>query len=118
MLFPLASCEHHCCWVGLSETVGNLMTCKNLADDTRKIIHCTKNHSDCDPSSQNLHMDPINTDPPQVIKSLYSPSFSLPHGEDFTTVVSYDDIGHVNDDASEMNDNDSHHMSIICANDL
>jgi hypothetical protein len=51
-------------------------------------------------------MDPINDEPPQVIKSFHGPSASLPHGElsmDSTIVK------------AEIDNNS---MSVICANDL
>jgi hypothetical protein len=61
-------------------------------------------------SRWNLWMDPINAEPPQVIKSFHIPPPSPPQGEDFTALAS--------DDASDLTDNNSHCMSIICANDL
>jgi hypothetical protein len=90
----LDSCEYHGCWVGVSETICNLMTLKILTDDMQKIIHHSNICSACDPSSQNLWMDPINDEPPQVIKSFCSLSASLSHGEDSMdskTVTGHDD---------------------------
>ncbi len=109
---PFCSDSHeHCgCWVGVSETIHNLMTFKILTDDTKKIIHHSNIHSACDPSSQNLWMDTTNDEAPQVIKSFHSPSTSPSHEEDSMTVMG--------DDASDLIDNDSHCMSVICANDL
>jgi hypothetical protein len=53
-------------------------------------------------------MDPINDEPPQIIKSFCSSSAAPPHGED--SIDSMIVKGEI--------DNDSHHMSVICANDL
>jgi hypothetical protein len=72
--FLLSSCEHHGCWVGVSETIGNFMTFKILTDNMKKIIHDSNIHSACDLSSWNLWMDPFNDEP-------HGPSASLPHGE-------------------------------------
>jgi hypothetical protein len=80
--FPLDSDEHHGCWVGVSETIGNYMTFIILPDDMKKIIHCSNIHSAYNPLNLNLWMDPINDEPPQIIKSFFSPSISLSHGED------------------------------------
>jgi hypothetical protein len=84
------------------------MTFKILTDDMKKIIHHSNMHSACDPCSSNQWMDPINDEPPQVIKSFHSLSASLPHGEDSTDSMMVE--GEI--------DNVSHHMSVVCANDL
>ncbi len=94
------------------------MTFKIHTDDIKKIIHCSNIHSACDPSSWNLWMDPINPEPPQVIKSFHSTPPSPPHGEDFMAFMSDDAIGDAHNDAGSMNDNNLHCMSVICANDL
>jgi hypothetical protein len=39
--FLLSSCEHHGCWVGVSETIGNFMTFKILTDNMKKISFTT-----------------------------------------------------------------------------
>jgi hypothetical protein len=56
--------------VGVSENVGNFMTFKILTDDTHKVIYCSNLCSACDPNAQNLRIDPLNTNPPEVIRSL------------------------------------------------
>jgi hypothetical protein len=68
--FPSTSKECHGRWVGVSENVGNFMTFKILTDDTHKVIYCSNLCSACDPNAQNLRIDPLNTNPPEVIRSL------------------------------------------------
>jgi hypothetical protein len=84
--------------------------CSDTYFFTKKIIHCCNIHYACD-----LSMDPINDEPPPW---LLNPSTALPpsppHWEtsiDYTTVTG-------DDDACDLLSNDSHHMSVLCANDL
>jgi hypothetical protein len=60
------------------------MTYKILTDDTRQIIHRSNNCSVADPNVRNLHLDPLNDEPPEVIQSLCKASPALDHGEDFS----------------------------------
>jgi hypothetical protein len=46
------------------------MTYKILTDDTRRIIHRSNIRSAADPNARNLHLDPLNDEPPEVIWSL------------------------------------------------
>ena len=107
MPFPSVSKEYcgHC--IGISKNVGNFMTYKVLTDDTLKIIHHSNICLAHDPTSKNLHCDPLNDDPPKIIKSLphqcthASDSPLLAHGE---TV--------------DFNDEDSSNMAIVDPQDL
>jgi hypothetical protein len=58
------------------------MTYKILMDDTHWIIHHSNIHSVADPNARNLHLDPLNDEPPEVIRSLCKASPALDHGED------------------------------------
>jgi hypothetical protein len=60
------------------------MTYKILMDDTRRIIHHSNIRSAADPNARNLHLDPLNDEPPEVIWSLCKASPALDHGEDFS----------------------------------
>jgi hypothetical protein len=82
--FPSKSKELHGQWVGVSENVGHFMTYKILMDDTRWIIHRSNIHSAADPNARNLHFDPLNDKPPEVIQSLRKASPASDHGEDFS----------------------------------
>jgi hypothetical protein len=79
--------------VGVSENMGNFMTFKILTDDTHKVISCSNLHSACDPNERNLSIDPLNTDPPEVIRSLQTTPPALDHGEELLP-LSFDDSGH------------------------
>jgi hypothetical protein len=68
--FPSESKELRGRWVGVSENVGHFMTYKILTDDTRRIIHHSNIRSAADPNVRNLHLDPLNDKPPEVIWSL------------------------------------------------
>jgi hypothetical protein len=46
------------------------MTYKILTDDTHRIIHHSNIHSVADPNAQNLRLDLLNDEPPEVIWSL------------------------------------------------
>jgi hypothetical protein len=82
--FPSESKELHGRWVGVSENVGHFMTYKILTDDTRQIIHRSNICSAADPNARNLHLDPLNDKPPEVIQSLRKASPASDHGEDFS----------------------------------
>ncbi len=111
--FPSDSCEHQVCWVGVSETIGNFMTLLQ-----NSYWQHQEDHSPLQPTSILLvtHLaitcrwTLLMLKPSGFIKSFHTPSPSLSHGEDFMAVTS--------DDASDLTDNDSHHMSILCANEL
>jgi hypothetical protein len=60
------------------------MTYKILTDDTHWIIHRSNIRSAADPNARNLHLDPLNDKPPEVIWSLRKASPALDHGEDFS----------------------------------
>jgi hypothetical protein len=60
------------------------MTYKILMDDTRWIIHRSNIRSAADPNVRNLHLDPLNDELPEVIRSLCKASPALDHGEDFS----------------------------------
>jgi hypothetical protein len=60
------------------------MTYKILTDNTRRIIHCSNIHSVADPNARNLRLDPLNDEPPEVIRSLQKASPAFDHGEDFS----------------------------------
>ena len=85
--FPSESKEHHKCWVRISEDVGDFMTFKVLTNDTLKVIHQLNIHSVHDPTTKNLHLDPLNEDFPDIVKSLRQQpgqdvySHVLDHGE-------------------------------------
>jgi hypothetical protein len=68
--FPSKSKERCRRWVGVSENVGHFMTYKILMDDTRRTIHRSNICSVADPNVRNLHLDPLNDGPPEVIWSL------------------------------------------------
>jgi hypothetical protein len=82
--FPSESKELHGQWVGVSENVGPFMTYKILMDDTHQVIHCSNIRSAADPNARNLRLDPLNDEPPEVIRSLRKASPSSDHGEDFS----------------------------------
>jgi hypothetical protein len=82
--FPSDSKELRGRWVGVSENVGHFMTYKILMDDTRWIIHRSNIRSVADPNSRNLRLDPLNDEPPEVIRSLSKASPALDHGEDLS----------------------------------
>jgi hypothetical protein len=46
------------------------MTYKILTDDTRWIIHHSNVRFAADPNARNLRLDPLNDEPPEVIRSL------------------------------------------------
>jgi hypothetical protein len=58
------------------------MTYNILTDDTHQIIHRSNIHLAADPNARNLHLDPLNDKPPEVIWSLRKASPSSDHGED------------------------------------
>jgi hypothetical protein len=60
------------------------MTYKILTDDTRWIIHHSNIRSAADPNARNLHLDPLNDEPPEVIRSLCKASPASDHGENFS----------------------------------
>jgi hypothetical protein len=68
--FPSESKELRGRWVGVSKNVGHFMTYKILTDDTHRIIHRSNIHSVADPNARNLCLDPLNDEPPEVIRSL------------------------------------------------
>jgi hypothetical protein len=82
--FPSKSKELRGRWVGVSENVGHFMTYKILTDDTRRIIHRSNIRSAADPHARNLHLDPLNDEPPEVIWSLRKASPASDHGENFS----------------------------------
>jgi hypothetical protein len=82
--FPSKSKEVRGRWVGVSENVGHFMTYKILTDDTRWNIHRSNIRSAVDPNARNLHLDPLNDEPPEVIRSLRKASPASDHGEDFS----------------------------------
>jgi hypothetical protein len=82
--FPSKSKELRGRWVGVSENVGHFMTYKILTDDTRQIIHRSNIRSAADPNTRNLCLDPLNEEPPEVIRSLCKASPASDHGEDFS----------------------------------
>ena len=98
-------------WVGISENVGNFMTFKGLTNDTLMIIHHSNICLVHDLGSKNFHLEPLNEEPPVVIKLLWKISqgfsFTLPvHGE--TTAP----LHNSNDDADDST------MAIINLEDL
>jgi hypothetical protein len=60
------------------------MTYKILTDNTRWIIHHSNISSVADPNARNLHLDPLNDKPTEVIWSLCKASPASDHGEDFS----------------------------------
>jgi hypothetical protein len=82
--FPSKSKELRGRWVGVSENVWHFMTYKILTDDTRRIIYRSNIRSAADPNARNLRLDPLNEEPPEVIRSLRKASPALDHGEDFS----------------------------------
>jgi hypothetical protein len=60
------------------------MTYKILTDDTRWIIHRSNIRSAADPNARNLRLDPLNDEPPEVVRSLCKASPASDHGEDFS----------------------------------
>jgi hypothetical protein len=80
--FPSESKELHGRWVGVSENVGHFMTYKILMDDTHQIIHRSNIRLVADPNAQNLRLDRLNDEPPEVIWSLCKASPASDHGED------------------------------------
>jgi hypothetical protein len=82
--FPSKSKELRGRWVGVSENVGHFMTYKILMDNTCRIIHRSNIRLAADPNARNLHLDPLNDEPPEVIRSLRKASPASDHGEDFS----------------------------------
>jgi hypothetical protein len=82
--FPSESKELHGQWVGVSENVGHFMTYKIMTGDTRRIIYHSNIRSATDPNAQNLHLDPLNDEPPEVVRSLCKASPASDHGADFS----------------------------------
>ena len=70
--------------VGTSENVGHFMTCKILTDDARRITRRSYARSADDSCARNLRLDPLNDEPPEVIRSLHKSSPTSDHGEDFS----------------------------------
>ena len=109
--FPSASKEYPGHWVSISKNVGNFMTYKVLTDNTLKVIHHSNICSAHDPTSKNLCHDPLNDDPPKIIKSLphqhthTSDSPLLDHGETVLLMPDFDD-------------EDSSNMAIVDPQDL
>jgi hypothetical protein len=60
------------------------MTYKILRDDTHRIIHHSNIRLAADPIARNLHLDPLNDEPPEVIQPLCKASPASDHGEDFS----------------------------------
>jgi hypothetical protein len=60
------------------------MTYKILMDDTCRIIHRSNIHSATDPNARNVRLDPLNDEPPEVVRSLRKASPASDHGEDFS----------------------------------
>jgi hypothetical protein len=60
------------------------MTYKILTDDTRQIIHRSNIRLAADPNARNLRLDPLNDEPPEVIRSLRKASPASDHGENFS----------------------------------
>jgi hypothetical protein len=58
-----------------------------------KVIYQSNLHSARDPNARNLHIDPLNTDPPEVIRSLCKASPALDHEEELLP-LSFDDSAH------------------------
>jgi uncharacterized protein YoxC len=58
------------------------MTYKILTDNTRRIIHHSNIRLAADPNARNLCLDPLNDEPPEVIRSLRKASPASDHGED------------------------------------
>jgi hypothetical protein len=58
------------------------MTYKILMDDTHRIIHRSNVRLAADPNARNLRLDPLNDEPPMVIRSLRKASPVSDHGED------------------------------------
>jgi hypothetical protein len=91
--FPSACKECRGRWVGISENVGNFMTCKILTDNTHKVIYRSYLCSARDPNARNLCTDLLNTNSPEVICSLQMASPALDHGEELLP-LSFDNSGH------------------------
>jgi hypothetical protein len=58
------------------------MTYKILMDNTCWVIHRSNIRLVADPNARNLHLDPLNDEPPEVIQSLCKASPASDHGED------------------------------------
>jgi hypothetical protein len=82
--FPSDSKELRGRWVGVSENVKHFVTYKILMDDTHRIIHRSNIRLVADPNLRNLHLDPLNDKPPEVIQSLCKASPASDHGEDLS----------------------------------
>ena len=67
--FPSDSREELGWFVGVSESVGHPMTCKILTMDTNKILYHGNVRSAEDSEHANLRVDPLNQNPPKIIKS-------------------------------------------------
>ena len=74
--FPSDSREGLGWFVGVSENVGCPMTCKILTMDTNKILYHGNVRSAEDSEHANLRVDPLNQNPPKIIKSKSDPSDS------------------------------------------
>jgi hypothetical protein len=82
--FPSESKELRGRWAGVSKNVGHFMTYKILTDDTHWIIQRSNIRLAADPNARNLHLDPLNDKPPEVIRSLCKASPALDDGENFS----------------------------------
>jgi hypothetical protein len=70
--------------IGTSENVGRFVPCKILTDDARRVTRRSNTRSAADSYARNLRLDPLNDEPPEVIRSLRKSSPALEHGEDFS----------------------------------
>ena len=111
MPFPSASKEYHGHWVGISKNIRNLMTYKILTDDTLKVIHHSNIHLAHDPTLKNLCRDPLNDDPPKIIKS-------LPHWHTHASDSPLLDHGETVLPTPNFNDEDSSNMATVDPQDL
>jgi hypothetical protein len=75
-IFPSESKELCGRWVGVSENVGHF--------DRRHPSDYSNIRSAADHHARNLHLNPLNDKPPEVIRSLCKASPALDHGEDFS----------------------------------
>jgi len=70
--YPSATKEKLVWFVGIAESVGDVMTYKVLTDDTKKIIYHSTVHSALVSSEHNLRLPHLDTDDLKVLPIIWS----------------------------------------------
>ena len=67
--FPLESIERLGCFVWISDNIGHALTFNILTNDTNKVIYRSRIHKALNPKEHNLHVDPVDRDPPSPMNT-------------------------------------------------